>query len=123
MCVSNNAIEQQACRFAERMIKNSLYQPISVVVLGNKSIPVQNGNPLQLHGMPLVTSVVFKDDYGTIYEIAPDENGSRFATGEISYTEYLVLQKKGNRKLFGILLGSSAGLLLMGWGLVSLFLQ
>src|SRR5699024_5841637 len=44
----------------------------------------------------LITKVILEDSEGKLHSIEPNDNGLRFAKGELTYKEYKILQDKGN---------------------------
>lgn len=103
MCVSNNFIEHQAYKMSEKIRSNSVYKFVRVdtsegnyfelnkieLCMDSNNLTGPNG-----HCLPLIKKVILEDKEGKCYSIEPNENGLKFAIGEISYREYTKLQKK-----------------------------
>lgn len=106
MCVSNNFIEQQAYEISEEIRKQSLYKMVGVDVSGNSGIGIKT-EINQWNGKDLISKVILEDKNGTLFSIKPDQDGLRFAKGEITFKEYCRLQKKGDLQgyifFFGII--------------------
>ena len=127
MCFSNNAIEQLAYTMSEQIYKHSIYKIIKIEFIGGESIDIQNQtqNLFSLDvskELPLVTKLVLKGENGILYAIEPNENGLKFAKGQITYKEYNSIQKGGIYK--GFIYGSIsiATFLLVGWAMVEYFI-
>lgn len=103
MCFSYSFIEQQTHEMSKKIWESSLYKLIRVDFAGGNCFEVQSrlndwvsletemGNK-----SALITKVILEDLEGKHYSIEPNDNGVRFAKGEITYNEYKILQKKGN---------------------------
>ena len=103
MCFSYSFIEQQTHEMSKKISESSLYRFIRVDFAGGNCFEVQSrlndwvsletemGNK-----SALITNVILEDLEGKLYSIEPNDNGLRFAKGEITYKEYKILQKKGN---------------------------
>lgn len=129
MCVSNNAIEQQAYSFATKICKQSLYKPLRFDTIGNTSILIETESShqnsfdsLKEEALPLITKVILEDKYGRLFSIEPNDIGLRFAKGDITYNDYLRLQKKGNRQLILIFLGVTGLFSGMSWVFINLLI-
>jgi hypothetical protein len=117
MCVSNHAFEFQAYKMSEQIIKNTIYQPVKVVYIGEKDVDVNDINPLEL-----ITKIILQDSEGHYFEVEPSENGIKFAKGEITYQEYLRLEKKDIKNLITYSSASIGTILILSWALVIYFL-
>lgn len=129
MCIPNNAIEHQIISLTKQILTFSIYKPLHLDVLGQKRILLASGetafeqSPLfSMPSPPLVTLVTLQDENGKRYNIEPNENGLKFASGEISYQQYLRSQNNENRKLIGLSLAFLATFLAGSWGLFRLLL-
>ncbi|WP_338472955.1 hypothetical protein R4Z10_09630 [Niallia sp. XMNu-256] len=104
--MSNNFLEHQAYEISEEIRKQSLYKWVGLEVSGNDGMGIKKKNT-QWNGNELITKVILEDKNGTSFSINPDQNGLRFAKGEITYKEYCKLQKKadvqGYSYFFGII--------------------
>ncbi|MFS0638493.1 hypothetical protein AB1K84_21570 [Mesobacillus foraminis] len=115
MCVSNHAFELQTHRMYERIQKESIYRLVRIVYTEGKSIDLPNEH---INLLELITKITIKDNEGNIYEIEPSESGLRFARGDISYKEYLRLQKKETRQMITILTVLTSSLFITGWAFI-----
>lgn len=104
VCVSNRFIEQQAYDFSEKIRVSSLYRFVGTE-LSKDDLVTSNGTVED--PFVLITKVILEDTDGTLYYVAPNVNGLRFAKREITYKEYKKLQKNETRNaivmFFGIL--------------------
>jgi hypothetical protein len=80
MCLSNDAVEQQANVFAQKIRKDTVYKFIRV----------------EKNDFSFITKVILEDEAGSSYPVEPNSFGLRFAKGEITYKEYKRLQKREN---------------------------
>ena len=69
--------------------------------------------------LPLITNVILEDEFGENYSVEPNENGVRFASGEICYREYIQLKRSGIRKLFFYTIGSIGIFSISAWSVIS----
>lgn len=112
MCISNNALELQAFHVFEQIQKCSIYNLLKIEFLGGKSLDLGNtSNAFDYfeHPLELITKITLQDHEGNLFYIEPNDKGLKFSKGEITYTEYLSLQKKEDKQfvlLFVILTGS-----------------
>ncbi|WP_174728770.1 hypothetical protein [Mesobacillus harenae] len=70
----------------------------------------------------MITKVILEDKYGRLFSIEPNDIGLRFAKGDITYNDYLRLQKKGNRQLILIFLGVTGLFSGMSWVFINLLI-
>ncbi|MGA9224734.1 MAG: hypothetical protein WB217_00155, partial [Mesobacillus sp.] len=97
MCFPNNAIEQQAYRFTEKIHNSSLYKIVRIELIG-RYVDLDSGTPLdeQLNSgehLPLIKNVILEDHFGKQYKIEPNVFGLKFAFGELTYRQYVYLRK------------------------------
>lgn len=97
MCVSNNFIEQQAYRISKEIQNNSLYKVVRLENTEGNSLGLQTQED-PWNGKDFITKVILEDKEGNLYSVNTDNNGLRFAKGEITYKEYRKLQRKENLK-------------------------
>ncbi|KKK34333.1 hypothetical protein WQ57_23200 [Mesobacillus campisalis] len=121
MCVSNNAFELQAFQMSENIRRHSIYQPVRVMYLDGRWIDLPKKDEETMDSQDLITKVVLKDSKGNVYEVEPNINGLSFAKGEITYEDYLQLDKKENKKTVTYLLGITGGYLVIGWAFLRYF--
>jgi len=110
MCFPNNAIEQQAYGFTEKIHNSSLYKIVRLELIG-KYVDFDPKRPLdaQLNSgehLPLIKNVILEDRFGKQYKIEPNEFGLKFACGELTYKQYVYSKKTEARKLLVYTLGS-----------------
>jgi hypothetical protein len=129
MCIQNNAIEHQIISLTKQILTFSIYKPLHLDVLGQKRILLASEeltfehSPLfSMSSPPLITHVTLQDENGKRYNIEPNENGLKFASGDISYQQYLRSQNNENRKLIGLSLVFLTAFLAGSWGLFRLLL-
>ncbi len=97
MCISNHVIELQAYQLSEEIRKKTIYKMKRVEVTDGYSLEVEKQGDYW-NGTDLISKVVLEDSNGTLYSINPDDTGLRFAKGEITYKEYIQLEKSANMK-------------------------
>lgn len=102
MCVSNHFIEQQSYNFSEKIRENSLYKYVGTQ-LSESDLVYSNKPPID--HLAFVTKVILEDKDGTLYYVAPNPNGLRFAKQEVTFKEYQKLQKLETRKAIAAFLG------------------
>lgn len=115
MCFSTNVIEKQASVISEKIIKNSIYKPISLDLIGEKNVGIQDFKFQENGGDPLITRIVLEDNAGLRTSIEPNENGLMYAMGEISYKEYKKTQNKDSRQFIGYFFAISSAFFLISW--------
>lgn len=118
MCVSNHAFEMQINKKIEKIRVHSIYTPVAVVDSEGKRI---NFGDQFIHPSGLIKKVILQDVDGNDYEVEPEENGLRFAKGDISYNDYQLLQMKQNRKAIALFAGAASSLFIMGWAILHVF--
>ena len=91
MCVSNHFIELEAYDFSEKIQKQSLYKFVRTELTDN------HFNGEHGKGLPFISKIVLEDKDGELYYVAPNPNGLKFATQEITYKEYKRLEKRETR--------------------------
>ncbi|MDF1507913.1 hypothetical protein [Bacillus cereus] len=117
MCVSNQFIEHQVYELSEMIQKSTLYKFVGFELAENVQV---SSSAQTKDGLALISKVILEDENGTIYYVAPNQNGLRFAEKEITYKEYKKLQKNetqnailtflGILAVFGVLMVSMAKL-------------
>lgn len=129
MCIPKNTIERQIFNITKQILSFSIYKPMHLELIGQKRILLTSGDLafeesslISNESLPLITNVTLQDVDGKTYKIEPNENGLKFASGDISYQEYLRSQRNGNRKLIGLSLAFMATFLAGSWGLFQLLL-
>lgn len=123
MCLTTNAIEQQALSICEEIRNHSNYKLVRLNFIGDQGLEVKNNSfSIPEDRLPLVSNVVLEDSDGKTYKIEPNENGLRFAKGEITYNEYLRIKKKAGRQVTGIFFGTIGGFVLMSFALFKILI-
>lgn len=97
MCISNNFMEQQAYKMYKEIVSNSLYKVVKAEGTDGKDLRLEL-NEEQWNGKHFITRVILEDEKGNYYPVKPDDNGLRFAKGEISYKEYSKIRRRENFK-------------------------
>ncbi|SOC40940.1 SH3 domain-containing protein [Ureibacillus acetophenoni] len=100
MCVNNDFIENQSNRIYEEISKSTLLKVARVEFQEGYCWEPQF-EPIQFNKNNLITKIILKDDKNNSFTINPDEIGLKFAKGEISYKEYLRVQKVDDFKWIG----------------------
>ncbi|RKQ15045.1 hypothetical protein D8M05_11340 [Oceanobacillus bengalensis] len=103
MCFSYSFIEQQTHEMSKKIWDSSLYKLIRIDFAGGNCFKVQSNlsdwvslETEMGNKSTLITKVILEDIEGKHYSIEPNDNGLRFAKGELTYKEYKNLQEKGN---------------------------
>jgi len=91
MCLTNNFVEEQAYKVSKTIKESSIYK-FDRVIYSNNNIDVFLDS--NWDEKSLITNVVLKDNYDQEYVIKPNQNGMKFAKGEISFKKYTKLQRK-----------------------------
>ncbi|SOC21890.1 hypothetical protein SAMN05880501_11384 [Ureibacillus xyleni] len=115
MCISSNFIELQAYKICEEIRKQSVYKLVRLEASEGRIIELQN---IQNYwdGKALITKAVLEDINGKLYLVNPDDNGLKFAKGEITYKEYRRIDKSENLKaiiFFSLLIGLTMATMFM----------
>ncbi|MEK4083555.1 hypothetical protein [Psychrobacillus sp. FSL K6-1415] len=122
MCFSTNVIERQALTISEQIIKNSIYKPVSLDIIGEKNIEIQDfimkGNGEEIS---LITRVNLEINEGLQLSVEPNENGLKYAMGKISYKEYKKMQNQESRKFIWYFFAISGAFLLISWASIRWF--
>ncbi|MEH7883446.1 hypothetical protein V7654_03875 [Bacillus sp. JJ1609] len=126
MCFTSNAIEQQAYRFTEKIHNSSLYKIVRLELVG-KYVDFDSEIPLdaQLNPgehLPLIKNVILVDNFGKQYKIEPNKFGLKFASGELTYKQYVYSRKTEARKLLIYTLGSAGIFFLTAGSFIHYFL-
>lgn len=117
MCISNNFIEQQAYIISKRIIKNSIYKPVKLDIIGGKSIEIEEfisqDSLINRENPPLITKIILANNDGLHFSVEPNEYGLSYSKGEITYKEYKNMENKESRRfiLYFFLLSSGFFLL------------
>lgn len=116
MCFSTNVFEKQASVISEKIIKNSIYKPISLDFIGEKNVGIQDFIFQENGGeQSLITRIVLEDNAGLRTSIEPNENGLMYAMGEISYKEYKKTQNQDSRQFIGYFFAITSSFFLISW--------
>lgn len=116
MCFSTNVFEKQASVISEKIIKNSIYKPISLDFIGEKNVGIQDFIFQENGGeQSLITRIVLEDNAGLRTSIEPNENGLMYAMGEISYKEYKKTQNQDSRQFIGYFFAITSAFFLISW--------
>ncbi|WP_026073353.1 hypothetical protein, partial [Robertmurraya massiliosenegalensis] len=110
LCISNQFIEQQVYEISEMIKENTLYKFVGVEL--SENIQVSSSEQKE-DSLTLINKVILEDENSTIYYVAPNLNGLRFAKKEITYREYKKLQKQETRNAIFTFLG-----ILVGFGVL-----
>jgi hypothetical protein len=101
LCFSHNYIEQYAYEMSKKIWESSSYKPIRLEFAGGTSLEFKNqpnywDSPNNEMGNTpvLITKIILESSEGKLFSVEPNDNGLRFAKGEITYKEYKRLQKK-----------------------------
>lgn len=123
MCFSTNVIEQQALIISDKIIKNSIYKPVSLDFISEKNVGIQDF-AMQSSGnnISLITRVNLVNNEGLQISVEPNENGLRYAMGEISYKDYKKLQNQESRQFIWYFFAISSVFLLISWATIRWFL-
>jgi hypothetical protein len=112
MCFSSSAIEQQAYRFTEKIHSLSVYKILQIDFIGDQK-PVEISHDQTLESqmvlgreLPLIKNIILVDPNGKKFSIEPNEFGLQFASGEMTYQQYVRTKKGEVRKLLLYTLGS-----------------
>ncbi|OCA88225.1 hypothetical protein A8F94_10510 [Bacillus sp. FJAT-27225] len=113
MCVPNDSIELGIQTIVRQMIQDSAYRITGLEINGGRVVSTAVVKPTDL-----ITSVLLVDKAGISYSVKPGFPGIRFTRGEITYDEYVRLQKRANQLsfcLFGaaVIILFAAGILLL----------
>ncbi|NME06877.1 hypothetical protein [Psychrobacillus sp. BL-248-WT-3] len=116
MCFSTNVIEQQALIISDKIIKNSIYKPVSLDFISEKNVGIQDFT-MQSSGkdISLITRINLENNEGLQISVEPNENGLRYAMGEISYKDYKKLQNQESRQFIWYFFAISSVFLLISW--------
>lgn len=122
MCFSTNVIEQQALIISDKIIKNSIYKPVSLDFISEKNVGIQDFT-MQSSGkeISLITRVNLENNAGLQISVEPNENGLRYAMGEISYKDYKKLQNQESRQFIWYFFAISSAFLLISWASIRWF--
>lgn len=122
MCFSTNVIEQQALIISDKIIKNSIYKPVSMDFISEKNVGIQDFT-MQSSGkeISLITRVNLENNEGLQISVEPNENGLRYAMGEISYKDYKKLQNQESRQFIWYFFAISSAFLLISWATIRWF--
>ncbi|MCK1998347.1 hypothetical protein MPH47_14175 [Psychrobacillus psychrodurans] len=122
MCFSTNVIEQQALIISDKIIKNSIYKPVSLDFISEKNVGIQDFT-MQSSGkeISLITRVNLENNEGLQISVEPNENGLRYAMGEISYKDYKKLQNQESRQFIWYFFAISSAFLLISWASIRWF--
>lgn len=122
MCFSTNVIEQQALIISDKIIKNTIYKPVSLDFISEKNVGIQDFT-MQSSGkeISLITRVNLENNEGLQISVEPNENGLRYAMGEISYKDYKKLQNQESRQLIWYFIAISSAFLLISWASIRWF--
>ncbi|WP_144513263.1 hypothetical protein [Bacillus sp. FJAT-22090] len=122
MCFSTNIIEQQALIISDKIIKNSIYKPVSLDFINEKNVGIQDFI-MQSRGkeLSLVTRVNLVNYEGLQISVEPNENGLMYAMGEISYKDYKKLQNQESKQFIWYFLAISSTFLLISWATIRWF--
>ena len=122
MCFSTNVIEQQALIISDKIIKNSIYKPVSMDFISEKNVGIQDFT-MQSSGkeISLITRVNLENNEGLQISVEPNENGLRYAMGEISYKDYKKLQNQESRQFISYFFAISSIFLLISWASIRWF--
>lgn len=116
MCFSSDVFERQASMISEKIIKNSIYKPVSLDFIGEKNVGIQDYKFQENGGtLPLITRIILEDNAGSPISIEPNENGLMYAMGEISYKEYKKIQNKDSRQFIGYFVTILSAFILVSW--------
>jgi len=116
LCFSTNVFEKQASVISEKIIKNSIYKPISLDFIGEKNVGIQDFIFQENGGeQSLITRIVLEDNAGLRTSIEPNENGLMYAMGEISYKEYKKTQNQDSRQFIGYFFAITSAFFLISW--------
>ncbi len=124
MCFSTNIIEQQVRIISDKIIKNSIFKPVSLDFSSEKNVGIQD---FMIHSrseeISLVTRVNLENNEGILNSIETNENGLMYAMGEISYKDYKnkKLQNQESRQLYWYFLAISSTFLLISWATIRWF--
>ncbi|WP_277584263.1 hypothetical protein [Psychrobacillus antarcticus] len=122
MCFSTNVIEQQALTISDKIIKYSIYKPVSLDFIGEKSVGIQDIiKQSNREKISLITRINLENNEGLQISVEPNENGLKYAMGEISYKGYKKLQSQENRQFIGYFFAISSVFLLISWASISWF--
>ena len=122
MCFSTNIIEQQVRIISDKIIKNSIYKPVSLDFISEKNVGIQDFT-MQSSGkeISLITRVNLENNAGLQISVEPNENGLRYAMGEISYKDYKKLQNQESRQFIWYFFAISSAFLLISWATIRWF--
>lgn len=123
LCFSNNAIEQFSNKMCVEIINTTIYRPVKADLIGGKVLDLQEPSTFMGNKQNLINCVTLSDKDGNSYTIEPNENGLKFARGEISYQEYIHLKTKSHRTFILFFLFITAVFFSSCWFLVKLLLQ
>ena len=122
MCFSTNVIEQQALTMSDKIIKYSIYKPVSLDFIGEKNVGIQDFiNQSNGEEIPLITNINLENSEGLQISVEPNENGLKYAMGEISYKDYKKLQSQESRQFIGYFFAISSAFLLISWASIRWF--
>lgn len=116
MCFSSDVFERQASIISEKIIRYSIYKPVSLDFIGEKNVNIQDYKYQENGGtLPLITRIILEGNAGSRISIEPNENGLMYAMGEISYKEYKKIQNKDSRQFIGYFFTISSAFILISW--------
>jgi hypothetical protein len=106
MCSSFDFIENQAFEMSENIRKETIYKFVGLETKKNSDFEKQldqgkadGCNHVAGTWPDFITMVFLEDEAGNTYSVEPSPTGLRFAKGEITYKEYLTLQKQETVKV------------------------
>ncbi|WP_277586687.1 hypothetical protein [Psychrobacillus antarcticus] len=122
MCFSTNVIEQQALIISDKIIKNTIYKPVSLDFISEKNVGIQDFQMQNIgEEISLITMVNLENNEGLQISVEPNENGLRYAMGEISYKDYKKLQNQESRQFIWYFFDISSVFLLISWASIRWF--
>ncbi|MEK3997123.1 hypothetical protein MKX96_01460 [Psychrobacillus sp. FSL W7-1493] len=122
MCFSTNVIEQQALIISDKIIKNTIYKPVSLDFISEKNVGIQDFQMQNIgEEISLITMVNLENNEGLQISVEPNENGLRYAMGEISYKDYKKLQNRESRQFIWYFFAISSVFLLISWASIRWF--
>ncbi|MFC7319272.1 hypothetical protein [Halobacillus campisalis] len=119
MCVSDHTFEMQAYHMFEKISSYSIYLPVKLICMGNEIVDLTAEEP---DSFKLIEKIVLKGNDGRLYEVEPSENGLKFAQGQLTYQEYIELQKTAKKKLMIYLSLYTGVFFAAGWAFIELFM-
>ncbi|WP_043929923.1 hypothetical protein [Bacillus sp. EB01] len=119
MCVANDSFEQGSQSIVDQMIRETAYKITGFEINGKL---VENSSTALIKPSDMISGVLLVDKAGASHLIKPGIPGIRYTRGDITYDEYVRLQKRADRLGFGIFGAAVCILVAVGILLVNVYL-